>query len=219
MPSTRIPRRHIGPRNSMFSTRPGSEPGRVRLRCARHVFRAQEYRYSRADFEVSRRHGFEPHAADLELGVLTHDGGQDVGLADEIGDEGRYCRLAVASSGRADLVDHALVHDDDAIGDRQRFLLVVGDQDGRDAEPPLQHADFAPQPHALPRIECRQRLVEQQQAGRRRERARKRDALLLRRPRAGPGIWRRCRAGPTSFSSSATRAADGRLATLRLTSP
>ena len=80
---------------------------------------------------------------------------------------------------RADLLDHALVHHDDAVGHRQRLFLVVRDHDRRDAEPLLQRADLAAQPHALQRVERRQRLVEQQQARRRRERARQRDALLL----------------------------------------
>ena len=55
----------------------------------------------------------------------------------------------------------------------------MGDEDRRHAEPLLQRADLAAQPHALERVERRQRLVEQQQPGRRRERARERDPLLL----------------------------------------
>jgi hypothetical protein len=42
--------------------------------------------------------------------------------------------LVVDFERRADLVGAAGVHDDDAVGDRQRFFLVVGDEDGGDAE-------------------------------------------------------------------------------------
>ena len=73
----------------------------------------------------------------------------------------------------------ALVHHHDAVGHRQRFFLVVRDHDGGHADLLLQAADLAAQAHALERIERRQRLVEQQQTGRRGERARERDALLL----------------------------------------
>ncbi len=80
---------------------------------------------------------------------------------------------------RADLLDPPLVHHDDAVGHRQRFLLVVRHQDRRHAQALLQRADLAAQPQPLERVERRQRLVEQQQPGRGRERARERDALLL----------------------------------------
>ena len=104
--------------------------------------------------------------------------GEDVDLADEIGDEGRR-RVAVDLHRRADLLDHALVHDDDPVGDRERLLLVVRDHDGGDAELALQRADLLAQVDADDRVERRQRLVEQQQAGRGGERPRQRDPLLL----------------------------------------
>ena len=103
---------------------------------------------------------------------------QDVDLADEVGDERRR-RIAVDLHRRADLLDHAVVHDDDAVGDRERLFLVVRDHDRRHAELSLQRADLAAQAHALERVERRQRLVEQEQARRGGERARERDALLL----------------------------------------
>ena len=104
--------------------------------------------------------------------------GEHVDLADEIGDE-RRGRIAVDLHRRADLLDHALVHHDDAVGHRQRLFLVVRDHDRRDAELSLQRADLLAQAHALERVERRQRLVEQQQPRRGGERARQRDALLL----------------------------------------
>ena len=103
---------------------------------------------------------------------------EEIHLADEVGDERRR-RLRVDLVGRADLVDPALAHDDDAVGHRERFLLVVRHHDRGDAEPLLQVADFAAQPRAHARVERRERLVEQQQARRQRQRAGERDALLL----------------------------------------
>ena len=87
--------------------------------------------------------------------------------------------LAVDLRRRPDLLDHALVHHHDAVGHRERFFLVVRHHDGGDAEPALQRLDLVAQAQPHARIERGERLVEQQQAGRGRERARERDALLL----------------------------------------
>ena len=57
---------------------------------------------------------------------------QQVGLAQEIGDEGG-CRRVVDFGGRADLLDNACIHDDDLVGHGQRFFLVVRDEDRGDA--------------------------------------------------------------------------------------
>ena len=72
-----------------------------------------------------------------------------------------------------------VVHHDDPVGDRQRLLLVVGDENGGDAELLLQRANVLAQARADLRVERRQRLVEQQDLRARRERAGERDALLL----------------------------------------
>ncbi len=109
---------------------------------------------------------------------IDDDAGQEIGGPDEIGDE-RAGRLAIDLGGRADLLDHALVHHDDPIGHRQRLFLIVRDHDRRDAEALVQAADLAAQVRAHARIERGERLVEQQQAGRERQRARDGNALLL----------------------------------------
>ena len=62
--------------------------------------------------------------------------------ADEAGDE-QAVRPVVEIVGRADLLDPALAHADDAVGHRRRLDLVVGDQDRRHAELALQAADLA----------------------------------------------------------------------------
>ena len=80
---------------------------------------------------------------------------------------------------RADLQDAAAVHDGDPVRHRQRLLLVVRDEKERDAGLALDALQL--DLHAAPQldVECRQRLVEQQQAGLRRQGAGQGDALLL----------------------------------------
>jgi hypothetical protein len=63
---------------------------------------------------------------------------------------------------RADLLDAGVVHDDDAIGHFQGFLLVVGDEDARDVQLLMQLPQPAPQFEAHFGIERPERLVEQQ---------------------------------------------------------
>ena len=81
--------------------------------------------------------------------------------------------------GRADLLDLALVHDDDAVGDFQRLLLVVGDEDRGDVDLVMQRAQPFAQLFPHLRIERAEGLVEQQDARLDRERAGQRDALAL----------------------------------------
>src|SRR3546814_617140 len=101
-----------------------------------------------------------------------------IGLADEVGDEERF-RLAVDLGRRADLLDDAVIHHHDAIGHRQRFLLVVGYHDGGNAELALQFLDLVAQVDAHLGVERRERLVEQQEPRRGGDGAGERDALLL----------------------------------------
>ncbi len=116
--------------------------------------------------------------ADLDGSGPGHDGVEESHVPDEIGDERRR-RKTIDLLRRADLVDHALVHDDDAVGHGERLLLVVRHHDGGDAEAALQRADLIAQAHAHLGVEGGERLVEEEQARRGRERARQRHALLL----------------------------------------
>ena len=122
---------------------------------------------------AGKRQRADPHPAGPR-----DDGVEDVHRADEIGDEGGG-RAAVDLGRRADLLDAAAVHHHDAVGHGERLLLVVRDHDGGDAEPALQRLDLVAQAHAHPRIERRERLIEQQQRRRGGERAGERHALLL----------------------------------------
>ena len=66
----------------------------------------------------------------------------------------------------------------DAVGDRERLLLVVRHVQRRDPELELDAPDLLAQLHAHLRVERRERLVEQQHLRLDRERARERDSLL-----------------------------------------
>jgi hypothetical protein len=101
-----------------------------------------------------------------------------IGVADEVGEKARR-RLLVELVRRALLRDASAFHHDDAIGDGERFLLVVRDVDDGERERLLQLADLLPHAAAQLRVEVRQRLVEEQHRRLEHERARDRDALLL----------------------------------------
>ena len=73
----------------------------------------------------------------------------------------------------------AVAHDADLVGDRERVVLVVRDQDRGDVLLLEDLAHFQAQPLAQVDVEVGEGLVEQQQLRPRRERARERDALLL----------------------------------------
>ena len=98
--------------------------------------------------------------------------------ADELSDE-QIVRTVVQLERRADLLDDAVVHDDNAVGHRHRLDLVVGDIDGRRLQPLVQRLDLRAHLHAKLRIEVRQRLVEQEHLRIANDRPAHRDALPL----------------------------------------
>ena len=120
--------------------------------------------------QFGRTHAIAPRAERNPL--------ENVGLAEEVGHKRRR-RTFVDIAGGTHLLDVALIHHDDAIGHRQRLFLVVRDHDGGHTKPALQLPDLAAQPLAHLGIERRQGLIQQQQAGRRGQCPRERDALLL----------------------------------------
>ena len=95
----------------------------------------------------------------------------------------------------------------------ERLVLVVGDEDGRDADLAQDLAQLRPHLLAQLPVERGERLVEQQHARRVHERARERDALLhasrelARPPRPPPCSRTRASASPTRrpISALATR--------------
>ena len=88
-------------------------------------------------------------------------------------------RLFVDLLGRAVLGDPPGVHHEHAVGQDHRLFLVVGDEERRDADPPLQFLQLEAHLLAQPGIEIGERLVEEQHVRVRHERAAQRHALLL----------------------------------------
>ena len=109
----------------------------------------------------------------------------DVRHADEAGDEFALGVL-VHLRRRPDLLDPALVEDCDAIGHRQRLLLIVRHVDERDADLALDRLELDLHLLAKLEVERTERLVEEQYARLVHDRARERDALPL-----APGELRR----------------------------
>ncbi len=117
----------------------------------------------------------EPVGADGDpAGILV----EDVVAADEPGDE-LGGRRVEHLAWRAGLLDPAVVHDDDQIGQGQRLVLRVGDVDEADAECPVQLLELEPHAHPQERIEGRERLVEQQDRRLHQQRPGECHALLL----------------------------------------
>src|SRR5262249_15070122 len=133
----------------------------------------------------------EAHAAGRVV-EIRDDAVDQVGVADEI-DHEAAARVAVDLPAVALLHDAAAVHHDDAVRQRQRLGLVVGDVDRGDAEALLQLLEL--DAHALAQlgVEIAQRLVEQEDARLAHQAAGEGNALLLaaaqprRRTLAEPG--------------------------------
>ena len=77
------------------------------------------------------------------------------------------------------MLDRAARHDADLVGDVERFVLLVRDEDGRRVLLLQYLAHLLAQPLAHLDVEIGERFVEQHQVGPRRQRPRERDALLL----------------------------------------
>ncbi len=131
--------------------------------------------------------GLLQHADLLRADAVGAVGAQDapgglaaeqVGGADERGDEGRRGTF-VDLGGCADLFEAALAEDGDAVAHRQGLLLVVGDEDERDADLALQRLEF--QLHLLAQFQVQgaEGFVEQQDAGAADQGAGERDPLAL----------------------------------------
>jgi hypothetical protein len=98
--------------------------------------------------------------------------------AEEVGDIG-VGGLVVDVGGGAELHDVALVHHRQAVGHRERLLLVVGDVQESDPDALLQRPELDLEAAAELGVERAERLVEQQHRGPQHQCPRERDALLL----------------------------------------
>ena len=96
--------------------------------------------------------------------------------ADELRDE-QVLRMGVDLGRAADLLQHALMHDDDAVGEAHRLDLVVGDVDGGRALLQVQALDLGAHLLAQLGVERADRLVHQHRLGPAHQRAPDRHAL------------------------------------------
>ena len=110
--------------------------------------------------------------------------------ADEAGDE-QVGRAVVELERRADLLDDAVVHDDDPVGHGHGFDLVVGDVDGGGLQPLVQLLDLGAH---LPRAAWRRGWRAARRTGTPADRARWR------------GPWRRAGAGRRTAGAASARA-------------
>jgi hypothetical protein len=88
-------------------------------------------------------------------------------------------RAVVDLLGGAGLDHGSLAHHGHAVGERQRLLLVVGDEHRGRLRLAQDQLELAAQPRPQRCVERRERLVEQHDLGTGRERAGERDALAL----------------------------------------
>ena len=98
--------------------------------------------------------------------------------ADEAGDE-EVVRMLVQLQRRADLLDLPGAQHHDAVGQRHRLDLVVGDVDHRRLQVLMQLRELIAHPHAQRGVEVGQRLVEQEHLGLAHDRAADGHALAL----------------------------------------
>ena len=98
--------------------------------------------------------------------------------ADEAGDESGL-RASEHVIGRTDLFDQPVAHDDDAVGERHRLDLVVGDIDDGRRHARVQELDLGAHLRAELRVEVRKRLVEQEHLGLAHDRPSHRHSLPL----------------------------------------
>ena len=145
------------------------------------ALRAQQGDHLVAGGRARRRAGRELAARQADPADAALAGGgplQEVRHAEEVRDEA--VARPVIDLGRAvDLLHLPVVQHHHVVAERERLVLVVGDEDGGDVELPLQASQLAP--HLLPQlaVEGGQRLVEQQDVGLEHDGAGQRHALLL----------------------------------------
>ena len=139
---------------------------------------------------MAQQHDGADGAGDLAAGaggdgqVLGTDGDGLAVLLDEVHltDEGGHMHGSggvVDLGGRADLLELALVHDHDPVGQGHGLLLVVGHEDDRDAQVALNLLQFFPHLLADLGVQGGEGLIQKQQGGLEQQGAGNGDTLLL----------------------------------------
>jgi hypothetical protein len=107
-----------------------------------------------------------------------HPAVHEIDIPDECRDK-LVCGTLVDFDRGSDLLDQTVLHDDEPIGDRHGFELVMGHEDGRDLEALLEFPDLLAHDQPQVCIEVGERLVEQQDLRLEAERPGEGDTLLL----------------------------------------
>jgi hypothetical protein len=128
--------------------------------------------------QPARAAALDAHREHPIVSDFRHLAAQHDGLAEKIAHE-RRCWMVVQLAGRTHLLDPTVVHDGDPIGHAERFVLVVGDEDDRDAELSLEQSHLDPHLLAELGVQVAERLVEQQHVRLVDQRPRQRHSLLL----------------------------------------
>ena len=126
-------------------------------------------------------HGHLPAIAEDDARLLSrplHRSAEEIGVPDE-GRDKDVPRALVDGLRTRRLLDLALVHDSNAVGDRECLLLIMGDIDRRDADLFLYRADRGPHLHAQLCIEIGKRFIHEQYARMDDDGTSKCNALLL----------------------------------------
>ena len=92
-----------------------------------HLHLAAPAAHVAADLALVRDLALQQSELDLDLARVADASRQEHALADEVGDEA-VRRPVIEVVGEVPLLDPPRVHDADLVGDRERFVLVVGDQ-------------------------------------------------------------------------------------------
>ena len=140
----------------------------------------QRARRARPRAAPARRRVAPPIRTCARAGGVAAVEGQEVHRrrADEVGDE-HARRPVVHLLRRAELLDHALVHDRDRVGHRHRLHLVVRDVDRGRLQPVVQRAQLLAHQLAELGVERAERLVHHEGERLAHDRAAERDALAV----------------------------------------
>ena len=143
-----------------FECYAGNRPAKVAFFC-RH-----DIDIFRADYDVNGFvrlkavvYTFEFLSEDTDSVIGGHDTVQNIGLSDKVGDK-RVCRLVIDIFRCPDLLDLPVIHDDNRIGHRQRFFLIMGDIN--ESDPDFLLDPFQLVLHVLPetQVERAERFVQ-----------------------------------------------------------
>src|SRR5207237_837306 len=160
-----VPHRVAKERAANDRSRQGDPGRRSAGRCDREALRPHAETYILSGTQLGVRtshHGLMRAEPDGHhpVGEVFNTCGHEIHRADEIGEK-RGLRVVVDLPRRPCLLDLSRVHDRDPVGERERFLLVVGHVDEGHPETSLEDPHLDPKLLAELRVEIGKRLIDQ----------------------------------------------------------